>query len=217
MTPADLPEASSRAIDRLAYSYDDYFDRVAVEALYCDSYSSLAAAATVTQFLPLLAERFTRERLEARTQVDGRRVKRVPEVVFVCVRNAGRSQIAAALARRYAGAHLHIRTGGSQPDAEIHPEVRASLAEVGLSLDEEFPKPLTNDFLAAADVVITMGCGDVCPPASTRTTEDWQIADPAGQSPERVNAIRDEIDQRVRALVTQLLPDLALPKDPTRV
>jgi protein-tyrosine-phosphatase len=162
-------------------------------------------------YLPILAERFARDRLTALATSRGLVPKRVPEVLFVCVRNAGRSQMAAAFARHYAGADLHIRTGGSDPGEAIHPEVAHTMKQVGLSLDEEFPKPLTDDVIAASDVVVTMGCGDRCPYVPGKRYEDWPIDDPDSQPDERVAAIRDDVDRRVRGLLASLLPDLDLP------
>lgn len=202
------------SVDRLAYSYDTTFGADEVEEVFVDSHTQLARTARVTLYLPTLAERLTRERLEALSATRGLVAKRVPEVLFVCVRNAGRSQIAAAFTRHYAGAALHIRTGGSDPGEYIHPEVIAAMKDVGLSLEEEFPKPLTDDILAAADVVITMGCGDRCPYVPGKRYEDWPIDDPDGAPAEQVAIVRDDIDRRVRALVASLLPDQGLP--PTR-
>ncbi len=119
--------------------------------------------------------------------------------------------MAAAFTRHYAGSALHIRTGGSDPSEGIHPEVVAAMKDVGLSLDEEFPKPLTDDILTAADVVVTMGCGDACPYLPGKRYEDWPIDDPAGADAATVARIRDDIDQRVRGLLASLLPDLTLP------
>jgi arsenate reductase len=207
---------AQRIIERLAYDYADSFDRDTIETLFHDSYDRLGESARIMIFLPTLAERLTRERLDALAQAQGKTVKRVPEVLFVCVHNAGRSQMAAALAHHYAGTHLHIRTGGSQPGEAIHPEVVHAMKEIGLSLNEEFPKPLTDEVIAAADVVVTVGCGDTCPVLPGRRYEDWPIDDPAGASAEQVAAIRDEIDSRLRVLLAQVLPDLALP-EPQRV
>ncbi|WP_084010848.1 arsenate reductase ArsC [Pseudofrankia sp. DC12] len=211
----DLDPTAARTLraitQRLAREYDTAFDLAEVGDLLADSYRLLARTARVTAFLPTLAERLTRERLEALAATRGLIAKRVPEVLFVCVHNAGRSQMAAALTRHYAGTALHIRTGGSDPGSQIHPEVVAAMKDAGLSLDEEFPKPLTDDILAAADVVITMGCGDTCPYMPGKRYEDWAIEDPATASDEQVAAIRDDIDHRVRALVASLLPDVALP------
>jgi protein-tyrosine-phosphatase len=216
-TLADLPDLDvltrrtmRRSIDKMAYDYDTTFDRAEVEAVFVDSYQQLARRAKITLYLPILAERFARDRLVALATSRGLVPKRVPEVLFVCVRNAGRSQMAAAFARHYAGTNLHIRTGGSDPGEAIHPEVVAAMKDAGMSLDEEFPKPLTDDVVAASDVVITMGCGDKCPYVPGKRYEDWPIADPGGQADEQVAAIRDDVDRRVRGLLASLLPDLEL-------
>jgi arsenate reductase (thioredoxin) len=198
-------------IRRLAYEYETCFSQADIEEVFADSFNRLARTARVTLYLPVLAERLTRERLEALATTRGLIAKKVPEVLFVCVHNAGRSQMAAALTRHYAGTQLHIRTGGSDPAEGIHPEVVAAMKEIGLSLDEEFPKPLTDDILAAADVVVTMGCGDACPYVPGKRYEDWPIDDPATASPDEVQGIRDDIDTRVRGLLASLLPDQALP------
>jgi protein-tyrosine-phosphatase len=200
-----------RSIDRIAYEYDTTFRRDEVEAVLVDSYRQLARKAKITNYLPILADRFARDRLVAIATSRGLVAKEVPEVLFLCIRNAGRSQMAAAFARHYAGTHMHIRTGGSDPGEAIHPEVVAAMKDVGLSLDEEFPKPLTDEVTAASDVVVTMGCGDECPYVPGKRYEDWPVEDPGGQPEERVAEIRDEIDHRVRALVASLLPDLPLP------
>ncbi|MDT3442624.1 MULTISPECIES: three-helix bundle dimerization domain-containing protein [unclassified Pseudofrankia] len=210
-----LDPATDRALRatalRLTHDYTTTFEADEVADVLADSYRLLARTARVTAFLPTLAERLTRERLEALAATRGLIAKRVPEVLFVCVHNAGRSQMAAALTRHYAGTALHIRTGGSDPGTQIHPEVVAAMKDVGLSLDEEFPKPLTDDILAAADVVITMGCGDTCPYMPGKRYEDWAINDPADADADQVAAIRDDIDHRVRDLLASLLPDLTLP------
>ncbi|MEU9866898.1 MULTISPECIES: arsenate reductase ArsC [Actinomadura] len=130
----------------------------------------------------------------------------VPEVLFVCVHNAGRSQMAAALLDHHAAGRVRVRSAGSAPADEINPAVRAVMAELGLDLSKEFPKPLTGEAVQAADVVITMGCGDVCPVFPGKRYLDWQLDDPAGQPIENVRPIRDEIDARVRALLAELLP-----------
>jgi protein-tyrosine-phosphatase len=129
-----------------------------------------------------------------------------PEVLFVCVHNAGRSQMAAALLERHAGGRVHVRSAGSTPAKEIHPGVREALAEVGLDVSKEFPKPLTDDAVRAADVVVTMGCGDACPVYPGKRYLDWDLPDPAGKPIEEVRPIRDEIDRRVKALLDELVP-----------
>jgi arsenate reductase (thioredoxin) len=130
----------------------------------------------------------------------------VPEVLFVCVHNAGRSQMAAALLERYAAGRVHIRSAGSEPASSLNPRVVEAMGEVGLDLSREFPKPLTDDYVRAADVVITMGCGDSCPIYPGKRYEDWELDDPAGQDLDTVRRIRDEIDVRVKKLVGELVP-----------
>jgi protein-tyrosine-phosphatase len=129
-----------------------------------------------------------------------------PEVLFVCVHNAGRSQMAAALLDHHAGGRVRIRSAGSEPADQINPAVVTVMNEIGLDLTKEFPKPLTNDAARAADVIVTMGCGDACPMYPGKRYEDWQLDDPAGQSPDRVRLIRDDIDRRVKLLLDTLLP-----------
>ena len=126
------------------------------------------------------------------------------EVLFVCVHNAGRSQMAAALLDHHAAGRVVVRSAGSAPAAEVNPAVIAAMAEIGLDIAEEFPKPLTDAAVRASDVVITMGCGDTCPVFPGKRHLDWDLPDPAGQSVEHVRPIRDEIDRRVRALIVEL-------------
>jgi arsenate reductase len=133
-------------------------------------------------------------------------VKDVPEVLFVCVHNAGRSQMAAGLLDRAAQGRVHVRSAGSAPSDEIHGNVRAAMDEIGVDLSKEFPKPLTDEVVRATDVVITMGCGDACPVYPGKRYLDWDLPDPQGQPMENVRAIRDEIDRRVRALLEELVP-----------
>ena len=128
----------------------------------------------------------------------------VPEVLFVCIHNAGRSQMAAALLDHHAQGRVRVRSGGSAPGDSINPAVAAAMAEIGLDLSKEFPKPVTDEAVRAADVVVTMGCGDVCPIYPGKRYEDWELNDPKGKSVEQVRQIRDEIDQRVQALLVEL-------------
>ena len=128
----------------------------------------------------------------------------VPEVLFVCVHNAGRSQMAAALLDHHAAGRIRVRSAGSAPGEEINPAVIAAMAELGLDLSKEFPKPLTTEAVEGSDVVVTMGCGDACPLFPGKRYEDWELDDPAGQDVDAVRPIRDEIQQRVRALLASL-------------
>ena len=133
--------------------------------------------------------------------------KERPEVLFVCVHNAGRSQMAAGLVKLRSQGRIHVRSAGSEPANEINPAVVEAMEELGVDLNEEFPKPLTDEVVRAADVVITMGCGDACPIYSGKKYEDWELYDPAGQDLETVRRIRDELDGRVQNLIGELLLD----------
>jgi protein-tyrosine-phosphatase len=157
-------------------------------------------------YVPVLAHRFARERLKALGQADGLIVKQQPEVLFVCVHNAGRSQMAAGLVKLRSGGRIHVRSAGSDPGEEINPAVVEAMSELGVDMSEEFPKPLTDEVVRAADAVITMGCGDACPIYPGKRYEDWVLADPHDQDLETVRRIRDELDVRVRQLVDELLP-----------
>ena len=128
----------------------------------------------------------------------------VPDVLFVCVHNAGRSQMAAGLLDKLAAGRVHVRSAGSEPADRLNPNVVAAMAEVGVDLEHEFPKPLTDEAVRAADVVITMGCGDACPIYPGKRYEDWELEDPAGKDLETVRRIRDEIAGRVRTLLGEL-------------
>lgn len=129
----------------------------------------------------------------------------VPEVLFVCIHNAGRSQMAAGLTTLRSQGRVHVRSAGTDPADRINPAVVEAMAEVGLDLSEELPKPLTDNVVRVADVVVTMGCGDSCPVYPGKRYEDWELDDPAGRDLEAVRRIRDEIDARVTALVRDLL------------
>jgi len=133
--------------------------------------------------------------------------KERPEVLFVCVHNAGRSQMAAGLVKLRSEGRIHVRSAGSDPADAINPAVVEAMEELGVDLNEEFPKPLTDEVVRAADVVITMGCGDACPIYPGKKYEDWELDDPAGQDLETARRIRDELDGRVQNLIGELLPD----------
>lgn len=128
----------------------------------------------------------------------------IPEVLFVCVHNAGRSQMAAALLHHHAAGAVRVTSAGSEPADQVNPAVRAVMAEIGIDLSHEFPKKLTTDAVEAADVVITMGCGDACPVFPGKRYLDWQLTDPAGKPAQEIRPIRDEIDARVRGLLAEL-------------
>lgn len=129
----------------------------------------------------------------------------IPEVLFVCVHNAGRSQMAAALLDHHARGRIHVRSAGSAPADEINPAVVEAMAEVGLDLSRESPEPLADDAVLGSDVVVTMGCGDACPLYPGKRYLDWELPDPAGKTVEEIRPIRDEIDRRVRGLLGEIL------------
>ena len=178
---------------------------------YIEESVDMLAGSRITVFVPVLAHRFTRERLRALAQVEGTMTKEQPEVLFVCVHNAGRSQMAAGLVKLRSQGRIHVRSAGSAPGEQINPAAVEAMEELGVDMSEEFPKPLTDEVVRAADVVITMGCGDACPIYPGKRYEDWALDDPAGQDLDTVRRIRDELDRRVRKLIAELLPDDAAP------
>jgi arsenate reductase (thioredoxin) len=192
-------------VDDLAREFQGVFSRETIDRYVFESLEQFANA-RLTALLPVLAHRFARERLNALGQVEGAIAKTVPEVLFVCVHNAGRSQMAAALLKARAEGRVHVRSAGSEPAAAINPAVVEAMAELGIDVSEEFPKPLVDEVVQAADVVITMGCGDACPLYPGKRYEDWQLDDPAGRPLAEVRAIRDELDRRIRALLADLAP-----------
>jgi arsenate reductase (thioredoxin) len=195
-----------READEIARHFEGIFSRETVLDCVEDSYEQLAARASIRTHLPVLAARFARQRLDATAKNQGDHVSTTPEVLFVCVHNAGRSQMAAALLHHHAQGSVLVRSAGSAPADTINPAVVAAMNELGLDLSQEFPKPLTTEAVQAADVVITMGCGDACPIFPGKRYLDWQLDDPAGKSIDDVRPIRDEIDRRVMALLAELVP-----------
>ena len=195
-----------QAAEALATEFEGVFSQETIERYIAESLDLLGDA-RINVFVPVLAHRFARERLKALGQAEGTIVKEHPEVLFVCVQNAGRSQMAAGLMSLRAAGKVHVRSAGSDPAEEINSAVVKAMAELGIDLDEEFPKPLTDEVVRAADAVITMGCGDACPIYPGKRYLDWELADPAGQDLETVRAIRDDIDSRVQVLLAELVPD----------
>jgi arsenate reductase (thioredoxin) len=208
--PQALDPVTQRHIDqaaeRLADEFAGTFSQETI-ARYMAESQDLLGEAKINVFVPVLAHRFTRERLKALAQAEGIVRKDVPEVLFVCVQNAGRSQMAAGLLKLRSQGRIHVRSAGSTPGEEINPNAVAALEELGVDMSEEFPKPLTEEVVRAADVVITMGCGDACPIYPGKKYEDWELDDPAGQNLETVRRIRDELDRRIQQLIAELLPD----------
>lgn len=192
-------------VDDLAYSYDGVFSRKSVAAAVDAARNVLEPVSTVHTYLPILLARQAKEQLMSAAQAEGRVAKAVPELLFVCVQNAGRSQMAAALAEHLSARRVHVRSAGSAPADQINPLVVDVLAERGISLTTAYPKPLSDNVVGAADVIITMGCGDACPIFPGKRYEDWDVADPAGKPIEAVREIRDDIQARVTSLLRDIL------------
>jgi len=192
-----------RVVDLLAGEFRGTVNRETVERLFGDSLKLLGRA-RVTDFTIVLAERLTRDRLSALVRLQDRGAHLIPSVLFLCVHNAGRSQMAAGWLRLLADERALAYSGGSEPADEINPTAVAAMREIGIDITREFPKPWTDEIVRAADVVVTMGCGDACPVFPGVRYVDWQLDDPAGQPIEVVRRIRDEIGMRVRALLSEL-------------
>jgi protein-tyrosine-phosphatase len=182
------------------------FSPETIELFLETSYDQFAERARFTHFLPLIAERFARQRLTALARLEGKADEGVPIVLFLCVHNAGRSQMALGWFNRLADGRAIGWSGGSEPSSEINPSVVEAMREVGIDVTGEYPKPWTDEILRAADVVVTMGCGDACPIFPGKRYEDWQLDDPAGRGLDEVRPIRDAIGERVRGLLASLEP-----------
>jgi arsenate reductase len=192
------------AAQRLATEFGGSFGTETIERFLVSNYDEFADRASVANFLPLIAERFARQRLKALARVEGKAYDGLPTVLFLCVHNAGRSQMALGWFNHLAGDRAVAWSGGSEPGHEVNPSAIAAMAEVGIDISQEFPKPWTDEIVRAADVVVTMGCGDACPLFPGTRYEDWELEDPAGQGVEAVRPIRDDIGQRIRALLADL-------------
>jgi protein-tyrosine-phosphatase len=207
-----MPASSTSEIDHelarhraaLADEFEGIFSAETIGRYLAESLESLPRRPTVQAFVPLLAYRFARERLQAAAQAEGLMTKEVPEVLFVCVQNAGRSQMAAGLLNKEAAGRVHIRSAGSLPAYQVHAPVVQVMEEIGIDISHEFPKPLNDEFVKAADVVITMGCGDACPVYPGKVYRDWDVEDPAGKPIEEVRRIRDDIRTRVKNLLQEI-------------
>lgn len=184
--------------------FEGVFGEETIEQLLLDSYRELVSRVTVSRWLVISTERFARQRLQALAHTESRTEGRPPAVLFLCVHNAGRSQMALGFFQRRAGDRAVAWSGGSEPVALVNPAAVAAMAEIGIDIAREFPKPWTEEFLSAADVVVTMGCGDSCPLVPGKHYEDWELEDPSGKTIEDVRPIRDEIGRRVDQLLQRL-------------
>ncbi len=195
-----------KGLESLEDEFSGIFSAETIERYMAESVEQLPSA-RITDFVPLFVHRFARERLRALGQSEGSISKEIPEVLFVCVQNAGRSQMAAGLTDLLASGSVHVRSAGSDPAEEINQNVVTAMAEIGIDIAQEFPKPMTDEVVKAADAVITMGCGDSCPIYPGKRYEDWEVTDPADLDLDGVRTVRDEIRSRVTALLDELLPN----------
>jgi arsenate reductase (thioredoxin) len=193
------------AAARLAEEFTGTFGSETIERFLHSSYDQLSQHAAVTKFLPLMSERFARQRLRAVAKGEGLHLQGTPTVLFLCTHNAGRSQMALGFFEALTGDDAVGWSGGSEPGREVNPAAIAAMAERGIDISNEFPKPWTDETVRAADVVITMGCGDACPIFPGRRYESWDdLDDPAGLDTTAVRHIRDDIERRVRQLTDEL-------------
>ena len=190
--------------ERLTREFTGTFNTETIEKFLASSYDQFADRATVVNFLPLLAERFARERLRALSRVEGLAEDGRPAVLFLCTHNAGRSQMAMGFFAHHARDAAVAWSGGTEPGTEVNPAAIAAMAERGIDISGEYPKPWTDEVVRAADAVISMGCGDACPIFPGKRYEDWDLADPEGLTVADVRAIRDDIERRVLVLMEEL-------------
>ncbi|MDF4251219.1 arsenate reductase ArsC [Streptomyces sp. WMMB303] len=203
-SPALPDQRLATGAARLATRHAGHFSPETVQHLLADSYQRLARTAQVPTHLVVLAERLTAERLDALARAHAAPGSGVPRVLFVCSHNAGRSQMAAALLGLRAGGRVIVSSAGTDPAAEVEPEVAQVLVEAGVALHDAYPKPLTDEVIQAADIVVTMGCGDACPVVPGRRYLDWPVADPEGAPINAVRTIRDQIDTHITELLASL-------------
>jgi len=207
LTPAQIGEIELRVrreADALAREFAGIFSPETVNRFVNEAFSSFRERPRLLEYVPIFVHRFARDRLRALAIVEGRVAKDVPEILFVCVHNAGRSQMAAAFAAQMGGDGVHVLSAGSAPAEEISAATVQAMKEVGIDISREFPKPLSDEVVRAADAVVTMGCGDACPIYPGKRYLDWDLDDPAGQPIEAVRRIRDDIRARVRSLLEEL-------------
>ena len=205
-SPASIDQqlALRTAAANLRDQFSGVFGQETIERFLTSSYDQFADTSTIPTYLPLLAERFARQRLQALARVEGKATDGRPIVLFLCVHNAGRSQIAMGFFQHLAGEGAVAWSGGSEPGTQVNPSAIEAMRERGIDISTEFPKPWTEEVVRAADVVVTMGCGDACPVYPGKRYVDWELDDPAGKSVEDVRPVRDEIERRVRDLLASI-------------
>ncbi|MGF1618534.1 MAG: arsenate reductase ArsC [Acidimicrobiia bacterium] len=196
------------ATERLRRQYDGKLNAETIKRFMNSSLDTLAERATTSTWVPLLAERFARDRLRALIRLDADVSTLNPSVLFLCVHNAGRSQMAAGWMRHIAGDEVDVFSGGSEPAELVNQAAVAAMAEKGIDIAAEIPQPWSDEIVRAAEVVVTMGCGDACPVFPGKRYVDWELDDPSGKTVEEVRPIRDDIERRVRDLLSELVPSL---------
>ena len=194
----DQEAGLATSAERLTREFEGTFGRETIDRFLHASYTDLAARATVPTYLPLLTEKFARQRLRALAKVDGMHLTGTPTVLFLCVHNA------LGFFQHHAGDRAIGWSGGSEPGEQINPVAVQVMAERGIDIAGEFPKPWTDEIVRAADAVITMGCGDACPIFPGKRYEEWTLPDPAGWTPDGMRPVRDEIERRVLNLLAEL-------------
>lgn len=200
----DQQLALTTAATRLASDFDGIYGPETIERFLHTSYDQFATTGSIPNYLPLLAERFARQRLHALARVEGHHRDGKPVVLFLCTHNAGRSQMALGFFTHLTGDAAIAWSGGSEPGRDINPSAVAAMAERGIDIAGEYPKPWTDEVVRAADVVVTMGCGDACPVFPGTRYTNWDLDDPAGLDLPAVRPIRDDLERRVRALLDEL-------------
>ncbi len=193
------------AAERLRRGFEGKLNAETIERYIDSSVETLTERANTSTWVPLLAERFARDRLRALLRLDGDFSTLNPSVLFLCVHNAGRSQMAAGWMRHIAGEDVDVFSGGSEPAELVNKAAVAAMAEKGIDIAAEIPQPWSDEIVRAADVVVTMGCGDACPVFPGKRYVDWELDDPSGRTIEEVRLIRDDIEHRVRSLLTELV------------
>ena len=196
--------ALNQASAQLAKDFSGLYGKETIERFLASSFDQFADRAKVRKFLPLLAERFAHQRLQALARIEGLHHDGKPVVLFLCTHNAGRSQMALGFFQALTGDNAVVWSGGSEPGTQVNPVAIQAMAERGIDIAHEFPKPWTDETVRAADVVITMGCGDACPIFPGKRYESWELDDPAGQDLDTVRRIRDDLERRVRTLIGSL-------------
>jgi protein-tyrosine-phosphatase len=194
----------AQASVRLQREFEGRINAETVERFMHDSMDTILARARTREWVVLLSERFARDRLRALFRIEQGTVGLAPSVLFLCVHNAGRSQMAAGWMRHLAGDGVDVYSGGSEPSESINASAVAAMAELGIDISGELPQPWSDEIVRAADVVVTMGCGDACPVFPGKRYVDWELEDPAGKPVEEVRPIRDDIERRVRGLMAEL-------------